>query len=60
MMLRLLISIGKKIAFAFGCSSSGDVRLHYFAAKEFTKDRRSGQIKKVDNTVGEKVEIIIC
>ena len=57
---RSAISIGKKIAFAFGCSSSGDVRLHYFAAKEFTKDRRSGQIRKVDNTVGEKVEIIIC
>ena len=57
---RSAISINKKIAFAFGCSSSEDVRLHYFAAKEFTKDKRSGQIKKVDNTVGDKVEIIIC
>jgi hypothetical protein len=57
---RSAISINKKIAFAFGCSSAEDVRLHYFAAKEFTKDKRSGQIRKVDNTIGEKVEIIIC
>ena len=57
---RSAISIGKKIAFAFGCSAAEDVRLHYFAAKEYTKDRRSGHIRKVDNTVGEKVEIIIC
>ena len=57
---RSAISINKKIAFAFGCSSAEDVRLHYFAAKEFTKDKRSGQIRKVDNTIGDKVEIIIC
>lgn len=57
---RSAISIGKRIAFAFGCSAAEDVRLHYFAAKSFTKDKRSGQIKKVDNTVGDKVEIIIC
>ena len=57
---RSAISINKRIAFAFGCSAAEDVRLHYFAAKEFTKDRRSGQIRKVDNTVGDKVEIIIC
>jgi len=57
---RSAISIGKRIAFAFGCSSAEDVRLHYFSAKSFTKDKRSGQIKKVDNTVGDKVEIIIC
>jgi hypothetical protein len=57
---RSSISIGKKIAFAFGCSSAEDVRLHYFAAKDYTKDRRSGQIRKVDNAVGDKVEIMIC
>ena len=57
---RAAISIHKKIAFAFGCSSAEDVRLHYFAAKEFSVDRRSGGIRKVDNTVGDKVEIIIC
>lgn len=57
---RSAISINKRIAFAFGCSAAEDVRLHYFAAKEFTRDKRSGQIRKVDNTVGDKVEIIIC
>jgi hypothetical protein len=57
---RSAISINKRIAFAFGCSSAEDIRLHYFSAKEYTKDRFSGQIRKVDNTVGDKVEIIIC
>jgi len=57
---RSAISINKKIAFAFGCSAAEDVRLHYFAAKDFTRDKRSGRIRKVDNTVGDKVEIIIC
>lgn len=57
---RSAISIGKRIAFAFGCSAAEDVRLHYFSAKEFTRDKRSGQIRKVDNTIGDKVEIIIC
>jgi hypothetical protein len=57
---RSAISIGKKIAFAFGCSSADDIRLHYFAAKEYTRDKRSGSIKKVDNSVGDKVEMIIC
>ena len=57
---RSAISIHKRIAFAFGCSSAEDVRLHYFAAKEYTTNKRTGQIKKVDNTIGDKVEIIIC
>jgi hypothetical protein len=57
---RSAISINKKIAFAFGCSAAEDVRLHYFAAKDYTKDKRSGKIRKVDNTIGDKVEIIIC
>jgi hypothetical protein len=54
------ISVGKKIAFAFGCSSADDIRLHYFAAKEYRKNRKSGGIGKVDNSVGDKVEIMIC
>ena len=54
------ISMGKKIAFAFGCSSAEDIRLHYFAAKEYTKHRKSGGIGKVDNSIGDKVEIMIC
>jgi len=54
------ISIQKKIAFAFGCASAGDVRLHYYAAKDYTINKRGGGIGKVDNSNGEKVEIIIC
>jgi hypothetical protein len=57
---RAAISVNKRIAFAFGCSSASDIRLHYFAAKEFTRDKRTGSIKKVDNSIGDKVEIIIC
>ena len=54
------ISMHKKIAFAFGCESAADIRLHYFSAKEYTKNRRSGMIHKVDNSVGDLVEIMIC
>jgi hypothetical protein len=54
------ISMEKKIAFAFGCESAEDIRLHYFAAKDYTKHRKSGGIGKVDNGVGDKVEIMIC
>jgi len=54
------ISVNKKIAFAFGCGSAADIRLHYFAAKEYTINRRTGGIYKVDNSVGDNVEIIIC
>lgn len=57
---RAAISCNKKVAFAFGCASAGDIRLHYFAAKEITKNRRTGGIWKVDNSVGDKVEIMIC
>jgi hypothetical protein len=57
---RSAISISKKIAFAFGCSTAEDVRLHYFAATDYTTNKRSGQIQKVDNSVGDKVEIMIC
>ena len=57
---RAAISVNKKIAFAFGCASADDIRLHYFAAKEFTKNKRTGGIGKVDNSVGDNVEIIIC
>lgn len=53
------ISSGRKVAFAFGCSSADDIRLHYAAAVDFTCDRRSGSIRKVDNSQGQKVEIII-
>ena len=54
------ISMEKKIAFAFGAETASDIRLHYFAASDFTKDWRSGGIRKVNNTIGDKVEIMIC
>lgn len=56
---RAAISVNKKIAFAFGCESADDVRLHYFAAKDYTVNKRTGGIKKVDNSNGINVEIII-
>jgi hypothetical protein len=60
---RAAISVNKKIAFAFGCGSAADVRLHYFSVKDYIINRnRHGEIiyKKVDNSVGDKVEIMIC
>ena len=53
------VSVHKKIAFAFGCNDASDIRLHYFAVKDYTKNEKSGGIGKVDNSQGEKVEIII-
>lgn len=54
------ICSGRKIAFAFGCETADDIRLHYFAAKEYEKNYKSGGIFKVDNSIGDNVEIIIC
>lgn len=54
------ISVKKKVAFAFGCDSADDIRLHYYAAKTFTRNKRTGGIGKVDNSVGSEVEIMIC
>tara|TARA_Y100000389_G_scaffold204352_1_gene256396 strand:+ start:4825 stop:7206 length:2382 start_codon:yes stop_codon:yes gene_type:complete len=54
------ITMEKCVAFAFGCDSVEDIRLHYFSAKEYTKNRKTGGIFKVDNSVGDKVEIMIC
>jgi hypothetical protein len=54
------ISMGKCVAFAFGCESVDDIRLHYNSAVEFTKNKKSGSIAKVDNSDGSKVQIMIC
>jgi hypothetical protein len=54
------ISIHKRVAFAFGCNSISDIKLHYFSAVDYTRDRKSGGIWKVDHSNGEKVEIMIC
>jgi hypothetical protein len=54
------ISVNKKVAFAFGCETASDIRLHYYAAVDYTINKRSGGIGKVDNSVGDNVEIMIC
>jgi hypothetical protein len=54
------ISVGKRVAFAFGCETASDIRLHYFAAADYTVNRKSGGIYKVDNSNGIRVEIMIC
>uniref|UniRef100_A0A6C0CNZ2 Helicase ATP-binding domain-containing protein n=1 Tax=viral metagenome TaxID=1070528 RepID=A0A6C0CNZ2_9ZZZZ len=54
------ICIDKKVAFAFGCETASDIRLHYFAAVDYQKNKRSGGIGKVDNSNGSEVEIMIC
>ena len=53
------ISMEIPIAIAFGCTDAGDIRLHYYAAKDFVKHRRTGHIFRVDNSNGEKVKLII-
>lgn len=54
------ISVEKKVAFAYGCQSAEDIRLHNFSAVDYVKNRRSGGIGKVDNSNGSRVEIMIC
>jgi hypothetical protein len=51
--------LGVKIAVAFGCADPGSIRLHWFAAKETIRNRRTGGIFRVDNEVGDNVEIMI-
>ena len=46
------------IAITFGCKDQY-IRLHYYAAKDYTKNYKTGAIFRVDNSVGDKVEIII-
>ena len=53
------ISTEIPIAIAFGCRDTSDIRLHYFAAKDIIRNRRTGGIFRVDNMVGDKVEVII-
>ena len=54
------VSMGKHIAFAFGCETSSDIRLHNASASTFTIHRKSGGIHKIDHSDGKKVEIMIC
>lgn len=59
---RASISLGRKVAIAFGCDTASDIRLHYSAIQVggYDRDYRSGNIRRVDNTMGKNVEIIIC
>lgn len=57
---RAAVSIHKRVGFAFGCETAQDIRLHFSAAKEFSRDTRSGGIGRVNNANGSRVEIMIC
>jgi hypothetical protein len=57
---RSAISMQKRVAFAFGCETASDIRLHYYSAVDFTRNRKSGGIFKVDNSNGSQIEIMIC
>ena len=61
------LSVQKKVAFAFGCSSSEDIRLHFFASNSFVLNEKTGTrikykngMQKTDHSDGSKVEIMIC
>lgn len=54
------VSVNKRVAFAFGCETASDIRLHYFAAVNYDVNKKTGKISKVDNSEGSKVEIMIC
>lgn len=54
------VCMNKRIGIAFGCETADDIRLHYYAASKYSVNQRSGGIGKVDNSVGDKVEIMIC
>lgn len=60
---RAAISMKRKIAFAFCCETADDIRLHYSSAvayKESEHSYKRGGHKKIDNSVGKNVEIMIC
>jgi hypothetical protein len=58
-LMKAAISVGKPCGVAFGCTSMEDIRLHNSAAQKFIRDKKSGAIKKVDNSLGDKLEILI-
>ena len=57
---RAAVAAEKPMAFAFGCESETDIRLHYSAAKYYTTNSRTGGIRKVDNSAGAKVQLMVC
>jgi len=58
-LLKACVSIGKPCGVAFGCTSVDGVRLHNSAAQKYKRDRKSGAIRKVDNSIGDKIEILV-
>jgi len=50
------VNVGRKVAFAFGCVTPEDVRLHYFSVNTFTNDK----FKRPNHSDGKKVELMIC
>ena len=61
------VSVEKKVAFAFGCECTEDIRLHYYSSSSFVRNESTGQyikykngMRKTDHSVGDKVEIMIC
>ena len=55
-----MINMGKKVAFAFGCTQMEDIRLHFNAVSEYVEVKKHGKKMKLpDHMCGEKVEIII-
>lgn len=56
---KMCLSLQIKVAFALGCSSEDDIKLHYSAAIDYIKNKKTGGIAKVDNSNGAKVEVMI-
>jgi hypothetical protein len=45
--------------FAYGCETENDIRLHYSAAKKYIRNKKNGNIQKVDNSVGDNARAMI-
>lgn len=56
---RACVASGKKVGFAFGCSTESEIRLHFNASTDCVRDSRSGAIARVNNMAGEQVEILV-
>jgi hypothetical protein len=51
------VNVGRKVGFAFGCTTTEDVRLHYFSVKTFITERGR---KRPDHSDGANLELLIC
>jgi hypothetical protein len=51
------VNVGRKVGFAFGCTTIEDVRLHYFSVKTFITERGR---KRPDHSDGANLELLIC